>query len=121
MTKRVREILKERVKSARSGKIWYLLTKDKVRNLWDTIRAEMGWQDDRIYCPYICRHHTTASRMVSGGVSLVMVMKFMGHSQWVTTLGYAHLAPSDLDVCVDVLEKDKTETNVIDLTAQRAG
>ena len=34
MTKRVREILKERVKSARSGKIWYFLTKDKVRNLW---------------------------------------------------------------------------------------
>ena len=59
--------------------------------------------------------------MVSGGVSLVMVMKFMGHSQWITTLGYAHLAPSDLDVCVDVLEKDKAQTNVIDLTAQRAG
>ena len=50
-----------------------------------------------------------------------MVMKFMGRTQWSTTLGHAHLAPSDLDVCVDVLEKDKTETNVIDLTAQRAG
>ena len=59
--------------------------------------------------------------MVSGGVSLIMVMKFMGHTQWSTTLGYAHLESSDLDFCVDVLEKDKTETNVIDLTAQRAG
>jgi len=50
-----------------------------------------------------------------------MVMKFMDRTQWSTTLGYAHLAPLDLDVCVDVLEKDKTETNVFDLTAQRAG
>jgi len=120
MIKRVNRILRVRATSARNGKIWYLLTKDNVRHYWDTIRAEMGWQDDRNYCPYICRH-TTASRMVIGGVSLPMVMKFMGHTQWSTTLGYSHLAPSDLNVCVDVLEKDKTETNVIDLTAQRAG
>ena len=45
----------------------------------------------------------------------------MGHTQWSTTMGYSHLAPSDLDVCVDVLEKNKTETNVINLTAQRVG
>ena len=104
MTKRVREILKERVKSAHSGKIWYLLTKDNVRHYWDTIRAEMGWKDNRNYCPYICRH-TTASRMVSGGVSLIMVMKFMGHTQWSTTLGYAHLASSDLVFVLMFLKK----------------
>ena len=37
-----------------------------------------------------------ASRLVMGGASLPMVMKWMGHSQWSTTLGYAHLAPNAL-------------------------
>ena len=115
MTKRVKDILKERAKTARQNKIWYLLTKDNVRHYWDTIRAEMGWKDDRNYCPYICRH-TTASRLVIGGVSLPLVMQFMGHKQWATTLGYAHLAPSHLGGCIDVLENNK----VIDLTAAKA-
>ena len=119
MTTRVKQILAKRVKTARNDKIWYLLTKDNVRHYWDTIRAEMGWQDDKNYCPYICRH-TTATRMVTRGVALPIVMTFMGHANWETTLGYSHFAPSSLNVCAEALEKDQAETNVIDLTATKA-
>ena len=54
MTTRVKRILTERAKTARKDKIWHLLTKDNVRHYWDTIRAEMGWKNNRNYCPYIC-------------------------------------------------------------------
>ena len=47
------------------------------------------------------------------GASLPMVMKFMGHSQWSTTLGYAHLAPNALDPLAALLDKssDKVLNN----------
>lgn len=113
MTPRVKRILTARdviSRSKNTNKIWIGLTKDSTRHYWDTIRAEMGWKDDRNYCPYICRH-TCASRLVIRGVSLPMVMQWMGHKQWSTTLGYAHLAPSDLNALADILAKpeDKVE------------
>ena len=30
-------------------------------------------------------------------------MEFTGHTQWKTTLGYAHLSPDHLKACADVL------------------
>ena len=125
MTPRVKKILKDRCEKIRTApephnRIWKGLTKDSVRHYWDTIRAEMGWADNKDYCPYICRH-TTASRLVIAGVSLPKVMLWMGHKQWSTTLGYSHLAPSDLDDLALVLAKDEEkENNVSYLTATKA-
>lgn len=115
MTTRVKAILKKRcalIKGKTNQKVFSGLTKDSVRHYWDVIRAEMGWSNDKNYCPYICRH-TTASRLVMAGASLPMVMKFMGHSQWSTTLGYAHLAPNALDPLAALLDKssDKVLNN----------
>jgi integrase len=106
MTQRVKKILEKW--SAISGsknktKVFYGLSKDSVRHYWDTIRAEMGWQDDKNYCPYICRH-TCASRLVMSGVGLPKVMAWMGHTRWETTMGYAHLAPSALNELASVLD-----------------
>lgn len=116
MTARVKAILKRRcakIKGKPNQKVFQGLTKDGVRHYWDTIRAEMGWADDKNYCPYVCRH-TTASRLVMQGASLPMVMKFMGHTQWSTTLGYAHLAPNALDPLAALLDQSNTKLTVID-------
>ena len=38
--------------------------------------------------------HTFASRAVQNGVSLVQIMRWMGHGDYKTTLRYSHLSPS---------------------------
>ena len=120
MTPRVKAIMEDRVPKAKKDRVWYLLSKDKVRHYWDTIRAEMGWENSKYHYLYLCRH-TTASRLVQRGMSLPIVMEFMGHTQWETTLGYAHYAPTHLNVCADVLAQgdDAFDGKVVNLTATK--
>lgn len=48
--------------------------------------------------------HTCASRLVQRGVDLLRVKDYLGHSTVATTLRYAHLAPTNLNVCRDALQ-----------------
>lgn len=48
--------------------------------------------------------HTCASRLVMQGVDIRRVQKFMGHKTITITLRYAHLAPKELESCVDALD-----------------
>ena len=48
--------------------------------------------------------HTCASRLVMKGVDIRRVQKFMGHKTITMTLRYAHLAPKELESCVDALD-----------------
>ena len=120
MTPRLKGILQKWsaiAKSKNKTKVFYGLTKDSVAHYWNTIRAEMGWQGNKNYCPYICRH-TCASRLVMGGASLPLVMEWMGHTQWSTTLGYAHLAPSTLNSLAVILDK---KPQVVDANVEVEG
>ena len=47
--------------------------------------------------------HTFASLLISGGASLEMIGKLLGHSQMKTTQRYAHLADSPLRAGVDAV------------------
>jgi site-specific recombinase XerD len=47
--------------------------------------------------------HTFASLLVSGGASLEMIGKLLGHSQMQTTLRYAHLMDSPLRAGVNAV------------------
>ena len=42
--------------------------------------------------------HTFASHLVSNGVSLYKVSRWLGHKDLTTTQIYAHLAPGDNDI-----------------------
>lgn len=48
--------------------------------------------------------HTFASQLVRRGIPLRKVQALLGHSTITMTERYAHLAPSDLDEAIDVLE-----------------
>jgi integrase len=64
----------------------------EVRRFWRRIQTEVDIPDVRIHD----LRHTFASLLVSGGASLEMIGKLLGHSQMQTTQRYAHLMDSPL-------------------------
>ena len=64
----------------------------EIRRFWARIQKEVGIPDVRIHD----LRHTFASLLVSGGASLEMIGKLLGHSQMQTTQRYAHLMDSPL-------------------------
>ncbi|OYU37537.1 MAG: integrase [Pseudorhodobacter sp. PARRP1] len=71
----------------------------EVRRFWAKIQKETGLVDVHIHD----LRHTFASLLVSGGASLEMIGKLLGHSQTQTTQRYAHLMDSPLRAGVDAV------------------
>lgn len=59
----------------------------EIKRFWDDVRKQADLVDFRIHD----LRHTFASILVSGGMSLPMIGKLLGHTQVQTTLRYAHL------------------------------
>ena len=71
----------------------------EVRRFWAAIQKTAGLPGVRIHD----LRHTFASLLVSGGASLEMIGKLLGHSQARTTQRYAHLMDSPLRAGVDAV------------------
>ncbi len=71
----------------------------EVRRFWQRIQRDADIPDVRIHD----LRHTFASLLVSGGASLEMIGKLLGHSQMQTTQRYAHLMDSPLRAGVDAV------------------
>ena len=71
----------------------------EVRRFWAQIQKTCDLSDVHIHD----LRHTFASLLVSGGASLEMIGKLLGHSQMQTTLRYAHLMDSPLRAGVDAV------------------
>ncbi|AGI68674.1 DNA integration/recombination/inversion protein [Octadecabacter antarcticus 307] len=71
----------------------------EIRRFWAHIQKQVGIPDVRIHD----LRHTFASLLVSGGASLEMIGKLLGHSQMQTTQRYAHLMDSPLRAGVDAV------------------
>jgi len=63
--------------------------------------------------------HTFASRLVMEGVDLSTVQKLLGHRSIVTTMRYAHLAPTHLQAAVERLCAKPTPTAIKQPSAAR--
>lgn len=70
---------------------------------WWQLKEHLGL-DEETFVPHVLRH-TCCTRLVKAGVPLPKVMKWMGHKNIQTTMGYAHLIPKDLDDAADLLLK----------------
>ena len=71
----------------------------EIRRFWRGIQKSADIPDVRIHD----LRHTFASLLVSGGASLEMIGKLLGHSQLQTTQRYAHLMDSPLRAGVDAV------------------
>lgn len=105
VTQRVAEILEAR---AENRKVFKLST-ETAHNHWQRVRHLMELSDDPQFVIHMLRH-TCASRLVQRGVPLAVVKDWMGHTTIMTTMRYAHLAPSNLQVAREALEQPKTPT-----------
>ena len=70
-----------------------------VRRFWVMVQREADLPDVRIHD----LRHTFASLLVSGGASLEIIGRLLGHSQMQTTQRYAHLMESPLRAGVDTV------------------
>ena len=80
------------------------ITQAKFRAAWNEAKQEVGLGADPDVVPHILRH-TCASRLVQGGIDIRRVQTWLGHQTLQMTMRYAHLASSDLDICVPILER----------------
>lgn len=71
----------------------------EIRRFWLKVQKEADLPDLHIHD----LRHTFASLLVSGGASLEMIGKLLGHSQMQTTQRYAHLMDSPLRAGVDTV------------------
>jgi integrase len=71
----------------------------EIRRFWLKVQKDADLADVRIHD----LRHTFASLLVSGGASLEMIGKLLGHSQMQTTQRYAHLMDSPLRAGVDTV------------------
>jgi integrase len=69
----------------------------EIRRFWIKVQKEADLPDVRIHD----LRHTFASLLVSGGASLEIIGRLLGHSQMQTTQRYAHLMESPLRAGVD--------------------
>lgn len=79
------------------------MTQPQYRAIWNDAKAAVGLGADVQVVPHVLRH-TCASRLVQGGIDLRRVQMWLGHQTLQMTMRYSHLATTDLDRCVAVLE-----------------
>ncbi len=71
----------------------------ELKHFWGRMREKAEIPDVRIHD----LRHTFASLLVSGGASLEMIGKLLGHTQIGTTQRYAHLIESPLRAGVNAV------------------
>jgi integrase len=99
LTQRCKDILERCPKN--TDRPFGHINRNSYRPVFDKARGMAGLGDDVI--PHVMRH-TCASRLVQSGVDIRRVQVWLGHSTIAMTMRYSHLAPDDLDVCLDALE-----------------
>lgn len=102
LSRRVRVIM-ERLRAAGGAGPFASILQHQLAYRWNAAKEAMGLKDDREFVPH-CLRHGCASRLVQGGVDILVVKEWLGHRDLETTLRYAHLAPKNLEAALKVLE-----------------
>lgn len=77
-------------------------TPSAMRHAWDWARARMNLTNDPGFIPYVLRH-SCATRLYDKTRDLMLVQRWMGHTDIKMTLRYAKLQPGDLEKARDLI------------------
>jgi len=92
-------------KSTNDNQPFTSITENVFRGHWRKLKDHLKVpDDDKQFVPHMLRH-TCCTRLVSAGVPLAEVMKWMGHKNINTTMRYSHLAPDILKGAADALNQ----------------
>jgi integrase len=92
-----------------------------IQKIWSCIRAKAGLDEVRLHD----LRHSYASVGASGGDSLYVIGKLLGHNQQRTTQRYAHLADDPVRAAADRISKqiaaamDGVEANIVPMNKSR--
>ena len=112
MTRRVADVLKSRRLST-NPKVMRGRGYGCFNRSWQHLRVGVGMKDDKDFVIHVLRH-TCCTRLVSGGIDLGTVQKWMGHEDIKTTMRYAQFVPENLMNAASVLEPAKPDLRVVD-------
>lgn len=77
----------------------FSLNVDRVSDLWNKAKAQVGLGEDESLVLHSCRH-TAATRLLKGCKNIKVVKDFLGHANLRTTERYAKLTQDDLMAAV---------------------
>lgn len=108
LTKRARAILARRLLTCGRGQLIPGMNNYRFNRTFDKLAALLNLEHDKQFIPYVLRH-TCCTRLVRSGAPLKFVKDWMGHKSIVTTMRYAHFAPTDMANLATPLEDRKRE------------
>ena len=85
--------------------IWGYWTKERIRSVWDKVRAHLGKTGDKNFVFYLTRH-TCGSRIVQATGSIYLVKDMLGHKTLEQSMRYAKLSPNNLRQAVKALDNN---------------
>ncbi len=113
MTKRVAVILKRRkLTASTSPKVMRGHGYQHFHKTWQFMRGKIGLMDDKDFVIHALRH-TCCTRLVSAGIDLRTVQRWMGHEDIKTTMRYAHFMPENLINAAAALEPSTPDLKVV--------
>lgn len=83
---------------------WQYWTKERIRTVWDKVRAALGKTGDRQFVFYLTRH-TCGSRIVQATGSIYLVKDMLGHKTLEQSMRYGKLAPHNLRQALCALDR----------------
>jgi integrase len=102
LTRRALDALQGHVPAVSSHRVWPY-NYSQYRRLLQAAKEAIGLGDDAALGIHSCRH-TCASKLVSNGISTVMLMQFGGWTSLASCQRYIHIGTDALSACVAALE-----------------
>ncbi len=113
MTNMVAEVFKRRKMTAStSPKVMRGCGYQPFHKTWQLMKWKVGLKEDKEFVIHALRH-TCCTRLVSAGVDLRTVQKWMGHENINTTMRYAHFMPENLVSAAAALEPAKPDLKLV--------
>ena len=107
MSDRLKEMLTQLERMTNHPKVFDAVTASGFYDTWQRMRHALGKQKDTQFVIHALRH-TCATKLMAGGVDIVTVQHWLGHTDIKTTMKYAHFMPQRLSVATAAINHRAT-------------